>query len=374
MSMRMSDKLGSLLAGLVLLGGFALSISAAPAQQVYSQNAEANALFLKAREYFSKSDPRVAGGKLANAREAIRLYEQAVQKDPKFALAYVEMARAWSQLAYSDPDGASANEVLPHARAALRKAIALDPKLTDAHLALAVLYFGSDYNWSKAEREYRLALRLAPSNARAHVSYAAYLSSMGHFAEALDETKKADELAPSFVTDITFTRILYSQHRYEEAAEYCRRALKKEDNVLGHFFLGFINVAQEKYEEAIAEFKLGTRFSNNAGAFLGLAYGYAMAGKRDEALEIVEQMKRNNQASLVPYRVAAVYVALGDNDQAIEWLRKDYEARSNWITQLKIDPVMDPLRKDPRFKQLMRQMKFKDSSGSVRRAVGINNF
>jgi len=158
----------------------------------YSKNPEANDLFLRARDYFNKSDPRVAGGKLANAREAIKLYEQAVKKDPNFALAYVELSRAWQRLGYSDPDGASNEEILPPARAALLKALALDNKLTEAHLALAALYFGADYDWEKAEREFKLALQLAPNNAGAHTSYAGYLGSMGRFDEALAEAKKAE--------------------------------------------------------------------------------------------------------------------------------------------------------------------------------------
>jgi tetratricopeptide (TPR) repeat protein len=130
--------------------------------------------------------------------------------------------------------------------------------------------------------------------------------------------------------------------------------------VLGHFFLGFIYVAQHKYEEAIAEFKIGVSFSKNGGALAGLAYGYAMAGKNDEALEILDELKTSTRGGLVvPYRVAAVYLALGDKDQAIQWLRKDYADRGNWMNQLKVDPVMDPLRSDPRFQALMRKMKFK---------------
>jgi Tfp pilus assembly protein PilF len=132
---------------------------------VYSKNSEANALFLKAREYLAKSDPRT-GGKLANAREAIKLIEQAVEKDPSFALAYVELSRAWTSLTYSDPDGATNEEILPPARAAALKAVQLDPKLPEAHLGLASLAFSVDYDWDTAEREYKLALQLQPITLR----------------------------------------------------------------------------------------------------------------------------------------------------------------------------------------------------------------
>ena len=173
---------------------------------IYSQNPDANELFLRAREYFNKSDPRT-GGTLANAREAIRLYEQAVKTDPKFALAFVELSRAWMGLGYSDPDGVTNKELLPHAKAAVLKAVALDKKMTDAHLALAGLYYSIEYDWEKAEREYKLAVQLAPNNATAHGSYAAYLGSMGRFDEALAEAKKADELMPSHATDFVLARI-----------------------------------------------------------------------------------------------------------------------------------------------------------------------
>lgn len=335
----------------------ALGPSTAPT--VYSKNPEANALFLKAREYYAKSDPRIAGGKLANAREAIKLYELAVKKDPTFALAFEELSRAWLQLGYSDPDGLPSKDILPPAKAALLKALALDDHSVDAHRALAGLYYSAEYDWEKAEREYKLVLELAPDSAAGHLAYAGHLSSMGRFDEALRHAHKAEELTPSVATDTSLCRIDYSMRRYDEAAEYCKKSLSRQDNVLGHFFLGFVRVAQEKYDEAIDQFQTAANFSNNGGASAGLAYGYAMAGKREEALQILDELKTTRKRGLiVPYRVAAVYVALGDKEQAIEWLTKEYEERGNWMTQLKVDPVMDPLRSDPRFEALMRRMNF----------------
>ena len=331
----------------------------ATAPPVYSQNQEANELFLKARELAKKGDPRVPGGELVHAREAIKVYEEAVAKDPHFALAYVDMSRAWLSLGYSDPDGLSSDQIIPPAKAALLKALALDPNLPETHVALAALYYNLEYDWEKAAAEYKRALALRPDNAAAHMSYAAYLGSMGRFDEAVAEAKKAEELAPSRMADIVLARIYYYMRRYDEAAEYCRRSLSKEDNVLGHFFLGFIYVAQKKSDEAIAEFQKSTTFSKNGGALAGLAYGYAMAGRKEDAQKIIEQLKTSPAGGLiVPYRLAAVYLALGDKDEAIHWLRKDYEERGNWISQLKVDPVMDPLRSDQRFQELMRQLKF----------------
>jgi len=325
---------------------------------VYSQSPEANKLFLKAREFFNKRDPRT-GGALANAREAIGLYEQAVKADPKFALAFVELSRAWMTLGYSDPDGISNKELLPHAKAAALKAVALDQKMTDAHLALGGIYYSIEFDWEKAEREFKLAIQLAPNSADAHSSYASYLGAMGRFDEALAEAKKADELMPSQDADFVLARIHYDMHGYDEATAYLKRSLKEKGNMLGHFLLGFVYVAQQKYDEAIAEFKIDV--GNNAGALAALAYAYAMGGRKDEALKMLNDLEANHPgAKIVPYRIAAIYLALGDIDQAIELLKKDYEVQNNWMNQLKVDPVMDPLRSDPRFQVLLRKMKFKE--------------
>ena len=335
-------------------------VCTAQSTQPNSRIPEANQLFLQAQQYFDKSDPRT-GGTLANARQAIKLFEEAVKKDPTFALAYVQISRAWLRLGYSDPDGLSNDQLLPPAKAALRKALALDKNLIDAHLLLAGLYFNIDYDWKHAEQEYRRVLQLQPNNATAHGNYAAYLGSMGRFDDALSEAKKAEDLLPSLATDLVLARIYYSMRRNDLATEYCRRAIARQDNVLAHFFLGFIHVALNEHEAAIAEFKTAAGFSKNGGALAGLAYGYAMAGRTEEALDIVRQLTTTRKEGLiVPYRLAAVYLALHDNDQALEWLWKEYKQKGNWMNQLKVDPVMDPLRSDPRFKDLMRRMKFTD--------------
>jgi tetratricopeptide (TPR) repeat protein len=324
---------------------------------VYSQNPQANNVFLKAREYYAKGDPRT-GGKLANCREAIKLYQQAVEKDPSFALGYVELSRAWLGLGYSDPDGGTNEEILPPARAAALKAVELDPRLAEAHLGLASLSYNIDFDWQRAEREYKLALQLQPDNARANNAYAAFLSSMGKFREALEYAVKADSLMPSMAVDINFARIYYAMHRYDKAEDYCKKALARQDNVLGHFFLGLIRVAEEQYDKAIPELEIAAA-GHNGGATAGLGYGYAMAGQKDRALEVLAKLNAGRDSGLiVDYRIAAVHLALGDKDRAIEWLNKSYNDRENWMNQLKVDPVMDPLRSDLRFKALMQKIHF----------------
>jgi tetratricopeptide (TPR) repeat protein len=334
------------------------TFSSADTQPIHSRIPAANELFLQAHQYLSQSDPRV-GGKMVNARKAIQLYQLAVEQDPNFALAYVEMSRAWLRLGYSNPDGASNDEIMPAAKAALAKAVALDPNLSDAHLMLAALAFNIDYEWAKADREYKQGIALQPNNADAHANYAAYLSAMGRFSEALNQATQANTLAPSAATDFVFARIYYAMHRYAEAADFCKKSLASQNNLAVRFYLGLIYAAEKQYDRAIPELKSTTR-ENNGGALAGLAYAYAMAGDRSQAQELLNKLYAGKESGLiVPYRIAAVYLALGNHDKAFEWLGKSYAEHDNWTAQLNVDPVMDPLRSDPRFEELLRKMGFR---------------
>jgi tetratricopeptide (TPR) repeat protein len=322
---------------------------------VYSANPKANALFLEARDYLSKGDPRT-GGTFANGRKAIALYQEALKADPKFALAEVDMARAWLRLGYSNPGAASDAETMPPVRAALRRAVEIDPNLPDAHLMIAAVAYNLDYDWATADREYRRGLELQPDNADAHANYAAFLGVMGRFPEALAQATKAEALATSAATDFAFARIYFFMRRYDTAAEYCQKSLAKQDNQGVRFYLGLIYAANEQYDKAIPELQK-TTLEHNGGAFAGLAYAYAMTGKHDLAQQMLDKLFADRQSGLVvDYRVAAVYLALGDKDQAMEWLNMSYNRHENWTPLLKVDPAMDPLRSDPRFVQLMQKM------------------
>lgn len=340
-----------------MLGLIVTPLSVAQAPPTYSAVPAANELFLKAHEYLSQSDPRV-GGQLANAREAIKLYQAAVEKDPGFALAYVDMARAWLRLGYSNPDGASNDEIMPAAKSALARAITINPDLADAHLMLAALAFNIDYEWGRADREYKMGIALQPRNAEAHANYAAYLSSMGRFPEALAQATQASRLTPSAATDFVFGRINYAMRRYRSAVDFYKQSLATQENMVVRFYLGLAYAAQKRYDLAIPEFK-ATTVEKNGGALAGLAYAYAMAGDRAEAQKLLDRLYAGKESGLiVPYRIAAVYLALGNHDKAIEWLDKSYAEHDNWLAQLNVDPVMDPLRTDPRFGELLRRMDF----------------
>lgn len=322
-----------------------------------SANPKANALFDEAQGYLTKSDPRT-GGSFANGRQAIKLYSEAVKADPKLARAYVGMARAWLTLSYSNPGGASDAETMPPMRAALRKAIEIAPDLAEAHQLSAAVAYNLDYDWPTAEREYQRVLELAPDNASAHVSYASYLGTVGRFDEALEQAKQADAIAPSAMGDFTFARIYYGMHRYDDAIAWCQKSLAKQPNLATQFYLGLMYVAQNRFDKAMPEL-VATTAEKNGGALAGLAYAYAMQGENAKALELLDRLYANRESGeIVSYRIAAVYLALNDKPQAMAWLNRSYERHENWMAQLKVDPVMDPLRTDPAFQNLMKKMKF----------------
>lgn len=324
----------------------------------YSSNANANALFLKARALAKAGDPRF-GGKLSNSREAISVYEQAVKADPRLALAYVEMARTWMTLGYSDPDALPDSVTMPPVHEDLRKALEIDPGLADAHLLSATIAYNYDFDWLRAEQEYQKAILLMPANARAHTSYGAYLTSMGRFAEALTELGKADAIEPSSSNDFSTARAYYSMRDFGKAEGECLRSLKKQDNVLCHAYLGFVYLAQGDQKHALEEMEVAQHFSKNAGAAAILAYGYAMSGERAKAEDLLKRLFLRNEFGPPPaYRIAAIYLALGNRDEALRWLEKSYEQHENWINQAKVDPVMDPLRSDPRFERFMQKLHF----------------
>ena len=321
-----------------------------------SQDAEANTLYARAEEMFAHGDPRT-GGAFANAREAIRLYQQAADRDSHLALAYVQIARAWQMQGYSNPDAPPGDVIERSSRAALTRALEIDPNLPQAHQMLAQIYYLSDYNWAAAEREYRWAIEHDSSNAAAHAGLAGFLATMGRFDEAMRQAILAENIRHSAGDAFSRARIYYDMRNYDAAVEHCRRSLSMQENQAVRFFLGLMLIAQGHPQDGLTELENAAHQGDNAGAWLGLAYGYATVGRADEARQIVSTVTRTH-AEAPPYRLAAVYLALGDRDEAIRQLRADHEGHGNWTVQLKVDPVMDPLRADPRFQALVRTLNF----------------
>jgi tetratricopeptide (TPR) repeat protein len=344
----------ALLQSSTALGGNA---DAASEQTVYSQNREANALYVEGEKFLSQGNPR-NGGTTANAREAVKRFEQAVKQDPQFTLAYIGLSEAWGSFGLSIAGALPATETYPHELAAALKAAQLDPPLPRAHSLLAGIYFNNVYDWTAAEREYKRLIELTDS-AASHCAYGTFLGTQGRFDAAIAQVKRCAELDPSSATsNIAMMQIDYWRHQDDQAIEQGTEALRKDASlVLPHFFMGFAYVHKGEFDIAVREFKSATTYGD-AGSLSALGYGYAMAGNKVETKAVLDRLKQHPGAKMVPYRIAAIYLALGDKDRAIRLIEEDYRNHSNWLNRVRVDPVMDPLRNEPRFQALLRKMKF----------------
>jgi tetratricopeptide (TPR) repeat protein len=243
--------------------------------------------------------------------------------------------------------------------AAALKAAQIDDTLIQAHLHLAEIYYDNAYDWPKTERELKRVMELSPNSVLAICRYARFLGTMGKFEEAEAQVKMAqaiDEKSP--VPNRALLRILYWEHKDDAAIAQALEALRREEDRPTHYFLAFIYIHQGKFDKGIEEFKRGS--FGDAESLAGLAYGYAMAGQKKELNDTLEELKRYPEHNQPFYGLGQVYVALGDKDRAIQFIAKDYALHSSRMNWLKVDPSLDPLRQDPRFKQLMHKMNFEE--------------
>lgn len=328
-------------------------------QKVYSKNPQANALYIQGLEYLSKGDPRESGEKIENAHKALKLFREAAHKDPKFALAYLGQADALNLFSFNVAGGVSPIEVYRQQEAAALKAVAIDPNLVEAHLHLAEVYYDNVYDWPKTEKELKRVIKLSPNNILAICRYARFLGTMGKFEESEAQVKRAqaiDEKSP--VPNRALMRILYWERKDDAAIAQALEALKKDEDRPTRYFLGFMYLHKGEFDKGIEEIKRGS--FGDSDSLSALAYAYAVAGKKTELNNTLEELKHHPGRDLAFYGTAQVYVAMGDKDRALSLIEKDYERRSWRLNWLKIDPTLDPIRQEPRFKALMRKMKLED--------------
>ena len=243
------------------------------------------------------------------------------------------------------------------AKAAAVRAVELDDSLSEAHASLALVLFWYEWDWRGAEQEFHRAIELNPSYAVAHQWYAAYLNSMGRIEEGQMELSRARELDPlSLIINANAADPLFFSRKYDQAIEHLRGLLKQQPHFSPALFnLGRAYAQKRKYREAISAFEKALRHSGNRGASLSLAHSYALAGRRGKARSVLDDLIKSGkvQAPASPL-VAQAYLGLGEIEKAFEWLLKGIEERSPWITLLKMDPIYDGIRSDPRFQELLR--------------------
>jgi TolB-like protein/DNA-binding winged helix-turn-helix (wHTH) protein/tetratricopeptide (TPR) repeat protein len=289
--------------------------------------------------------------------KSIEYFQQAIAREPNYALAYMGLADSYFSLQNAEivpPLQFKAQE-----RSAILKALALDDSLAEAHTSLAHAQEMEDWDFAAAEKEYRRAVELNPNYALAHQWLGNDLAIRGRSAEALEESRKAMALDPllALYRASYAHRIAYAR-RFDDAAAECNKALELDANhPTAHLYLGQIEEYRELFPSAIIHFRKAYESSGSPLHLANLGHAYARNGNRDEALNILAQLRTLSKTRYVsPYAFALVYIGLAETEKAFEWLQKAATERSPTLTTLKIDPVFDDLRRDPRFVSLLRQI------------------
>ncbi len=317
----------------------------------YTENTEAYQLYLKGRYFWNKITPE-------GFQKSLDYYQDAIERDPNYALAYVGIADSYNLL--GSYGVLPLRESHPKARAAALKALEIDDNLAEAHNSLAAIIADYYWDWAEAEKHFKRAIELNPNYSVARYWYSEYLQRMGRLDEAVIEAKRAQAIDPvSHNANAHVGIALYRARRYDEAIEHLHKAVEMDANALdAHIFLGFAYIQHRKHDEAIAEFQKVVTLSERNPSLLGLlGYGYAVAGKRGEAQAILKELdelqKRQHVSSL---EIALVYIGLEEREQAFAWLEKAYHERAWVLGFLKVEPIFDPLRSDPRLTELMRRV------------------
>lgn len=305
--------------------------------------------YLKGRYYWGR-------GTEHDWLRAKQYFEQAAQIDPNYAPAYAGLSDYYNETGVLPPP-----EAMRKARKYALKALAINSNLAEAHTALADVQWLADWNWAGAEREFRRALALNPSYAQGRRDYAAYLVQIGRAEEAAVEISRARKLDPlSIGTQVTAGWIFYYSRQYGKAIEQCRGAVGMEPSYAdAHDCLGLSYLAEKKYGRAIEECRDAISVSgNDVSRAVGLAQAYARAGNKRAARRMLNGWGSRAKRSYVPpVLFAQVYAALGEKDQALAWLEKAYAGRDPYLVWLKVDPAFDSLRSEPRFRDLMRNLR-----------------
>jgi len=304
--------------------------------------------YLKAWAAFEKGTTK------EDVEQTITYFEEATKKDPSFAPAWVGLAQAYSALGTVFVGG-QPEETRAKVVAAAQKALELDPQSADAYLLLGSVQ-QKRWQWAEAEAGYKRALELSPNNASAHEHFASWLVCQGRTQEAVDWAQRGRQLDPLAVSGSAIAWILFQSHRYEDAIHELRSDLAVHpDDEDALSTLGFVLIANNQPNDAIPVLERVLAISDRSPAVLGvLTRAYAHAGRRADALRLVEELKERKQRGYVPAGAFVnAYLGLGDDEEALAWLEKAYAEHSNIVQWMKVHPYMDPLRQDPRFKDLL---------------------
>ena len=307
--------------------------------------------YLRGRYFWNK---RTAEG----FEQAIKSFEEAIAKNPNYARAYVGLSDTYVLI--SGYDLAPKNETIPRARAAATKALSLDDGLAEAHASMALIAQNYDWDWRKAEAEYRRAIDLDPNYATARHWYAEFLTLQGRFPEALEEIERARQLDPlSLIIAADRGAVLYCARRYKEAIEQLRAVLEMEPNFPRAHIVVFAYVQQGMTQDALRDVIEWRKVEDSPFTWMLFAYVHGRAGHKNEAQKFLRKLEAERSIRYVDAsKLVIANLGVGDNEQALKWFEKGFSERSTALVWLKVDPVYDPLRSDPRFESLLQRVGF----------------
>jgi TolB-like protein/DNA-binding winged helix-turn-helix (wHTH) protein/Tfp pilus assembly protein PilF len=316
-----------------------------------TEDAEAYRFYLKGRYYWTKRSPE-------GMQKAASYFQQAIDKDPGYALAYAGLADTYVYLSFFNM--VAPRDAMPRAKAAAAKALEIDDHLAEAHVSLGYMSYAYDWDWPAAGRHFDQALALDPAYTRAHIFYPFYLSSRGQSQEAVTVAKSAldlDPASPSLSHSLAVQ--FYLTRQFDQAIEQCRKTLEMDPNfAVAYAVLGQTYLAKGMNSEAAPVLEKYSALSQGSVDSLALlGYSQARRGEKSQALRTIDELKETSKNSFVPaFYFALVYAALEDKDQAFMWLEKGYDERFARFAYLKLEALWDPLRSDERFRDLVRRV------------------
>jgi DNA-binding winged helix-turn-helix (wHTH) protein/TolB-like protein/Tfp pilus assembly protein PilF len=315
-----------------------------------TQNNEAYDAYLWGRHFWAQDTEE-------GLVKGIAYFHRALAKDPDYALAYAGLADSYILLGSYGLN--PSEDSYRKAKDAAAQALTIDERLGEAHVSMGRILADHYWQWAQAERHYKRAIELIPNDEGAHNWYSQYLSRTGRIDDAIREAKLALEIAPtSRQGNHAVAFALYFARRYEEAIEQSEKTLELDPNFpVGYALIGMAYLQADMHEKAISSLRKARQLFNSPG-FLGLlGYAYAMAGKTNEARSVLEELRELSKTRYVPsFSVAMIYIGLGERKLAFEWLERAVKERDEWLGSLKVDPIFDAVRSDPRFTHLLRQV------------------
>ena len=326
----------------------------------HTEDAEAYRLYLQGHHHWNRWTEE-------GFYKAIGYFQQAIQKDPSYALAYAGVADSYVLLgwnSYLPP-----KDAFPKGKAAAMAALEIAPDLGEAHTDLATVLWLHDWQWPEAQREFQRSLELNPCYPTANHYYAECLMTMGRNAEALTRMKKSLELDPlSLIINVAIGWAHYHARQYDEAVAQLLRTVELDPNYpMTYWILGLIYRKTGRYDLAISAGEKGVNLSGGSPLMrAALAQTFATAGAVDKAIQIVDELNGlAKQRYVAPHFFAGIYIGLGELDRAIDYLEKSCAEHCHWLIYLHIDPSVDDLRSDPRFQDLLRRVGLPAASDAI---------